>query len=220
MTDKLRALTEDPELRALMEQYYAEPAAGRGPFLQALNEKADALYPGWQDRIERSRREGVHLRAKVIQCVRNIGKREDLSKFDRSNARDAEVEFKAIFEKAAKSRFLTREDAFMLAEATQVLTAAAGLEPEELRSLNEKVRSDLARTGGTAPKREKSWIARAKKLAFEIHKKHPTLSNGRIAEKILEQRVKEPGDPGYRTLAKFVAALRANGTLPSEPSRI
>ena len=33
-TDKLRALTEDPELRALMEQYLAAAREDSGPILQ------------------------------------------------------------------------------------------------------------------------------------------------------------------------------------------
>lgn len=43
-TDKLRALTEDPELRALMEQYYAASAGEAEPILEAFARKAKALH--------------------------------------------------------------------------------------------------------------------------------------------------------------------------------
>jgi hypothetical protein len=40
-TDKLPALTEDSELRALMEQYYAASAGEAAPILEAFGRKAD-----------------------------------------------------------------------------------------------------------------------------------------------------------------------------------
>ena len=54
-TDKLRALTDDPELRALMEQYYAAKPSEREPygaFLEVFIAKADALYPDWRETLE------------------------------------------------------------------------------------------------------------------------------------------------------------------------
>ena len=109
VTDKLRALTDHPELRALMEQFYATPPFGHEPILEAINEKADALYPGWRETIDRAKREGAFLRNAAILCVKVVPQREDLSEFERSRAKDAEVEFKAIFEKALEQGFLDKE---------------------------------------------------------------------------------------------------------------
>ena len=71
--DKLRALTEDPELRTLMEKHYADGESEAS--LRAFIEKADAAFPDWQATIDRSRRDGDMLRATVIHCVKAVRKR-------------------------------------------------------------------------------------------------------------------------------------------------
>ena len=69
-TDKLRALTEDPELRALMEQYHAASAPGNERILKVFVEKADELHPDWRETIERGERDGVILRSRFIDTLK------------------------------------------------------------------------------------------------------------------------------------------------------
>lgn len=227
-TDKLRALTNDPELRALMEQYYAAPPSTREPILEAFNKKADALYPGWRETMERSRLDGVYLRAQVIGYVKRVRARDDLSEFERFTAKDAEVEFILILEKALKQGFLTKEDAFMLAESTQFLMAVAVLEPEKKESLRRQALIDMARKGGTTRKKEKPWASYARMLALKIPEKDRARSNSKIAgmlwdfwalEKPAEWTGKKPLRPSFETLADFVGKLRVDGTFPPQAAR-
>ena len=92
-TDKLRALTEDPELRALMEQYYAASPAESEPILEAFNEKADARHPDWRETIERSERDGVILRALFIHSLKEARARPDLTERDQLEIMELEAEF-------------------------------------------------------------------------------------------------------------------------------
>jgi hypothetical protein len=189
-TDKLRTLTEDPELRALMEQYLAAAREDSGPILEALNVKAEALYPGWQEIIERSHRDGVYLRAQVIGCVKRIRARSDLSDFERSHAEDAEAEFNMIFKRAQREGFLSKEDAFMLAESTQRLIEAAGLEPEDAW-LRRQALIDRMRETGKNPKKKKPWFWYARMLALKIPEKDRALPNSQVAGMLWDDWVKE-----------------------------
>jgi hypothetical protein len=159
-TDKLRTLTEDPELRALMEQYLAAAREDSGPILEALNVKAEARYPGWQEIIERSHRDGVYLRAHVIGCVKRIRARSDLSDFERSHAEDAEAEFNMIFKRAQRDGFLSKEDAFMLVESAQRLIEAAGLEPEDAERLRRQALIDRMRETGKIRRKKNLVLVR------------------------------------------------------------
>jgi hypothetical protein len=227
-TDKLRALTEDPELRALMEKYIAASPEDSGPILEALSAKAEALYPGWRETIERSRRDGVYLRAQVIGCVKRVRARSDLSDFERSKAKDAEAEFNMISKRAQQEGFLSKEDAFMLAESTQLLTTAAGLEPEEAERLRRQALIDRMRTIGKNPKKKKPWFWYARMLALKIPEKDRALPNSKIAGMLWDDWVKEkpaewkegkPARPSFDTLLDFVGEPRADGTFPPQPAR-
>jgi hypothetical protein len=227
-TDKLRALTEEPESRALIEQYLAAAPEDSGPILEALNAKAEALYPGWQETIERSRRDGVYLRAQVIGCAKRVRARTDLSDFERSNAEDAEAEFNLISKRAQKEGFLSKEDAFLLAESTQVLSAAAGLEPVEAERLRRQALIDRMRTIGKSPKKKKPWFWYARMLALKIPEKDRALPNSKIAGMLWDDWVKEkpaawkegkPARPSFDTLLDFIGELRADGTFPPQPAR-
>jgi hypothetical protein len=227
-TDKLRALTEEPEFQALKEQYLAAAPEDSGPILEALNAKAEALYPGWQETLERSRRAGVYLRAQVIGCVKRVQARTDLSDFERQNAEDAEAEFNMIFKRALKQGFLSKEDSFMLAESTQRLTEAAGLEPEDAERLRRQALIDRMRTIGKSPKKKKLWFWYARILALKMPEKNRSLSNSKIAgmlwddwakEKPAEWKEAKPPRPSFDTLEDFVGELRADQTFPSHPAR-
>jgi hypothetical protein len=189
-----------------------------------MNEKADALYPGWRETIDRSKRDGAFLRNAAILCVKAVRQREDLSEFERSRAKDAEAEFKAIFEKALEQGFLNKEDAFTLAEATQVLAAAAGLEPEELRKLNEKLRSQSGRPGGQASsaarrKKAEQWKAWVADNAPSMRCKHPTSGQEDLADKLITLALtKNVFVPDRSAVVKHLSALERTGQL-SERTR-
>ena len=97
-TDKLRAITEDPALRALMERYYAAPLGERDPILEAFAEKADELHPDWRGTVERAERDGVILRAMFIHTLKEARARPDLTEFEQSQIKNVEAEFVTIFE--------------------------------------------------------------------------------------------------------------------------
>ena len=118
-TDELRALTEEPELRALMEQYYAALPADRGPTLEAIKEKADALHPDWRETVERSRRDGVYLRALFIHALKEARVRPDLTEFEEFQIKDLEAEFLTIFDAFSVASPVVAERAFKLALAVQ-----------------------------------------------------------------------------------------------------
>jgi hypothetical protein len=226
--DKLRALTEDPELRALMEQYYAVPAAEREPILKAFDEKANALHPDWRETVKRSKLDGVMLRAMFIHTLKETLARPNLSEFEQLKVKDIEVEFVRFFDMFFRASPAVREGAFRLALAVQAMALAAGLEPGEKDTLRRQALIDMARKGGTTPRAEKPWMSYARMLALKIPEKDRTLSNSKIADKLweawaLEKPVEwvgeKPARPSYETLAKFVGKLRANGTYPSRPAR-
>lgn len=107
-TGKLRALTEAPELRAAYGAVFSRGARRQRTDPPALNVKAEALYPGWQEIIERSHHDGVYLRAQVICCAKRIRAHSDLSDFERSHAEVAEAEFNMIFKSAQREGFQIR----------------------------------------------------------------------------------------------------------------
>ena len=97
-TDKLRALTEDPELRALMEQYYAAPAPEQRPILKTFAEKADELHPDWRETLDRAERDGRILRALFIHTLKEARARPDLTEFEQFRIKELEIEFVTPFD--------------------------------------------------------------------------------------------------------------------------
>jgi hypothetical protein len=227
-TDKLRALTEDPELRALMEQFYAVPAAGREPIVKAFNEKADALHPDRREAVERSKLDGGMLRAMFIHTLKETLARPNLTEFEQLKVKDVEAEFITLFDTFLAAPPAVREGAFRLALAVQDMALAARLEPGEEDRLRRQALIDMARKGGTTAKKEKPWVAYAMMLALKIPEMDRTLSNSKIADKLwdwwaLEKPAewvgKKPARPSHDTLADFIGKLRPNGTFPPRPAR-
>jgi hypothetical protein len=218
-SDKLRALTEDPELRALMEQYYAAPAAEREPILKAFSEKADGLHPDWRETIERSERGGVILRALFIHALKDARARPDLTEFEQFQIKDLEAEFVMIFDTFSDAFPVVAERAFKLALAFQEMTLIARFAREEV--LKFKLRA-LVRGGKRGGKKSaelrrrenKPWARPATDLAIVICGELPQASDETVAVETVSRWKLESPPPTVRTLATFVSELRRAGTLP------
>jgi hypothetical protein len=218
-SDKLRALTEDPELRALMEEYYAATTADRGPILGAFAEKADELHPDWRDTIERSKRDGVMLRALFIHSLKEARARPDLTEFEQFKITDLEVEFVAIFDATSVDSTGVAERAFKLALAAQEMALIARSAPEEvlqfkLRALSEGGRKGGKKSGEVRRTENQPWVEHAIELAIGICADFPDASNEKVAIEILARWKLDTPPPGVRWLTKFVSDLRKAGTLP------
>jgi hypothetical protein len=223
--DKLRALTEDPELRALMGQYYAAPAAEREPILKAFSEKAHGLHPDWRETVERSRRDGVYLRALFIHTLKGARARADLTEFEQLQIKDLEAEFVTIFDTFSVASPMVAERAFKLALAVQEMALIARFRPEEV--LKFKLRAQVeggergGKKSGEARRREnKPWARPATDLAIVIYAELPDASDETIAVEIMSRwKLERPLHPGVRTLKRFVSELRKAGKLPKRAKR-
>ena len=218
-TDKLRALTEDPELRALMEQCDAALPAELGPILEAFNEKADALYPDWRETVERSRRDGVYLRAMFINTLKEARARPDLTEFQQFQIKDLEAEFVTLFDIFSAASPDVAEHAFKLALAVQEMALIARFAPEEvlkfkLRALVEGGERGGKKSGEARRRENQPWASHATDLAKVICDKLPRPSNEDVAVEIVSRWKLETPPPGVRTLAAFMSELRKSGILP------
>ena len=145
-TDKLRALTEDSELRALMEQYYAASAGEAEPILKAFAAKADELHPEWRETVERAERDGVILRALFIHALKEARARRDLTERDQIEIMELELEFVMRFEIFSVTAPLSvaAQGAIRLASVVQKMEMIArlGLEEAEKRKRRAMSESD------------------------------------------------------------------------------
>ena len=222
-TDKLRALTEDPELRALMEQYDAALPAELGPILEAFNEKADALYPDWRETVERSRRDGVYLCAVFIHTLKEARARPDLTEFEQFQIKDLEAEFVTLFDMFSAAPPDVAERAFKLALAVQEMALIARFRPEEvlkfkLRALVEGGQRGGKKSGEARRRENKPWARHATDLAQAICAEFPDASHETVALEIVGRWKLERPPPGVRTLEKFVSEFRKAGT-PSKRAK-
>jgi hypothetical protein len=219
-SDKLRALTDDPELRALMEQYYAASAAGREPILRAFNVKADGLHPDWRETVERSERGGVILRALFIHALKDARARPDLTEFEQFQITELEAEFVTIFDMFLAASPVVAERAFKLALAVQEMALIARFEREEvlkwkLRALVEGGKKGGKKSGEVRRRENKPWAPHATDLAIVICGELADPSDENVAMEIVSRwKLEEPLPPTVRWLAKFVSDLREAGTLP------
>ena len=223
-TDKLRALTEDPELRILMEQCDAALPAELGPILEAFNEKADALYPDWRETVERSRRNGVYLRAVFIHTLKEARARPDLTEFEQFQIKDLETEFVTLFDMFPAASPDVAEPAFKLALAVQEMALIARFGPEEVLKLKLRALVAGGRKGGknnrTRSRENKPWARHATDLAILICSKFPDASDEHVAVEIINGwKLETPLPPGVRTLKRFVSELRKAERLPMRAKR-
>ena len=221
-TDKLRALTEDPELRALMEQYYAASAGEAEPILEAFARKAKALHPDWRETIERSERDGVILRALFIHSLKEARARPDLTERDQLEIMELEAEFvmrSEIFSIAAPVSAVA-QGAIRLASVVQKVEMIARLGLEEAERRKRRAMSVGGQKGGkksgkTRSRENKPWAPHATELAQVIYSELPDPSDENIAVEIKTRwKLEDPFPPTVRTLERFMPELREAGKLP------
>jgi hypothetical protein len=220
-TDKLRALTEDPELRALMEQLYVASAGEAEPIVQAFAAKADELHPEWRETVECAERDGVILRALFIRALKEARARPDLTERDQLEIMELEAEFVMPFEIFSVTAPLSPAAgaAIRLASVVQKMEMIARLSLEETEKRKRRAMSERGREGGKnsgkARKENRPWVPHATELAQDFCAKHPDASNEQVAVEIVNGwRLETPLPPTVRTLEKFVSELREAGTLP------
>ncbi|HZZ24024.1 MAG TPA: hypothetical protein VFE60_16220 [Roseiarcus sp.] len=219
-TDKLRALTEDQELRALMEQYYAASAGEAEPILEAFGKKAKAVHPDWRETIEGSERDGRILRALFVHTLKEAQARPDLTEFERFKIKELETEFVALFDAFLAVSPAVREAAFRLASTTQEMEMIARLGLEEAEKRKRRALSEGGHRGGKASgkvrsRENKPWAGHAAELAQVICAELPDASNEKVAVEVVSGwKLETPLPPTARTLEKFVSELRKAGTLP------
>jgi hypothetical protein len=184
-TDKLRALTEDPELRARTEQYFAAKPSGREPydaFLEAFIAKAAALYPGWRDIWEAAESDGRIVRALAIHCVLRIRARSDLDELERFEAKTAETDFVTSFSEVTRSP--SASAAFRMMLAFYELMRIAKLDPEEMDELRRQAVRDNSLKAANTQKKERPRTAHANALMSEIAKENPSFTDAEIVDEI------------------------------------
>jgi hypothetical protein len=218
-TDKLRALTEDPELHALMEQYRAAPAPGNERILKVFADEADELHPDWRETIESAERDGVILRSLFIDTLKEARARPDLTEFELSRVNELEAEVATIFGMFTTLPPVLVEFAVKLALAVQEAALLTGFAPEEvlkfkLRALVEGGERGGKNSGKARRRENKPWVPHASDLAKVICDKLPKASNEDVAVEIVSRWKLETPPPGVRTLAAFVSELRKAGILP------
>jgi hypothetical protein len=213
--DKLRALTDDPELRALMEQYYAVKPSEREPygaFLEVFIAKTDALYPHWRETLEAAGSDGHIVRELAIHCVLRIRARSDLDELARFEAKTAETDFVSSFDEVTESP--SASAAFRMTLAFHELMRIAKLDPDEMAEIARQARKDIAAHAGSAPKTEKDWVQPVLNAARRLFKHDPFMKSQAAAETIKDRM----GDdcPHVRWVAQLIRDKRDGKTLPKE----
>jgi DNA-binding Lrp family transcriptional regulator len=209
-TDKLRALTEDPELRALMEQIHAAPPEKRGQLYQAFNEKADALYPDWRETLKAAGSDGRIVRAIAIHCVLRIRARSDLDELERFAAKTAEADFVSSFDEVTGSP--NASAAFRMTLAFHELMRIAKLDPDEMAEIARQLRKDIAAHAGSQPKTEKDWVQPVLNAARRLFKHDPFMKSQPAANTIKETMGENC--PDVRWVAQLIRNKRDGNTLP------
>ena len=212
-TDNLRALTDDPELRALMEQYYAVKPSEREPygaFLEVFIAKTDALYPHWRETLEVAGNDGRIVRALAIHCVLRIRARSDLDELERFEAKSAEADFVSSFDEVTKSP--SAAAAFRMTLAFHELMRIAKLDPDEMAKIARQLRRDIAAHAGSERKTEKDWVQPVLNAARRLFKHDPFMRSQPAANTIKESM----GDncPDVRWVAQLIRNKRDGKTLP------
>jgi hypothetical protein len=220
-TDKLRALTEDPELRALMQQYYAASPGEAEPILKAIAEKADSRHPGWRVTIHRSKRDGIYLRAFFIHSLKEARARSDLTEAQRLKIMELEAEFvmhSDIFSATAPISAVA-QGAIRLASAAQEMEMIARLGLEEAEKRKRRAMSEGGKKGGEKSgkvrRENRPWAPHATELARVIYSEPSDPSDEEVAVEIKTRwKLEHVRPPGVRTLMRFIGELRQAGKLP------
>ena len=161
--DQLRALLDDPKLRALMERCYAaRTPVDRQAALAVFVETADELYPDWWRTEAEAEDDGRIPRAVTIHLVKRIRERVargELDEFERFEAREAEAKYVVSFDEVMASS--NPAAAFRMQMAFWELMRLAKFDPEEMAEIMRQARRDMASKGGSTEKTEKDWVAQA-----------------------------------------------------------
>lgn len=212
MTEKLRALTESPELQAFMERFEAAPPHERKAALAAFVEKAHALHPDWRETEEAARNDGRIVRALAIHCVLAIRARSDLDEIERFEAKTAEVDFITGFDQIAASP--TAPAAFQMMLAFYELIRLAGLDPDEMKELRRQAKSAHGRPGGDASaetrrKKAERWQTWVTAQEPAMRGKHPKFSQEALADKLIDLALIEKVPvPDRSAVVKLLSALK------------
>jgi hypothetical protein len=212
--DQLRALLDDPKLRALMERCYAaRTPVDRQAALAVFVETADELYPDWRITEAEAEDDGRIPRAVTIHLVKRIRERVargELDEFERFEAREAEAKYVVSFNKVMAPR--NAAAAFRMQMAFWELMRLAKLDQEEMAEITRQARRDMAATGGSADRTEKDWVQRVLNAARRLFKEDPSMRSGTAARKIKERM---GGLPDVRWVAQKIRDNRgADKTLP------
>jgi hypothetical protein len=212
-TDKLRELTEHPELRAVVEHYFAAKPSEREPygaFLEVYITKAAALYPDWREIWEAAGRDGRIGRALAIHFVLRIRARSDLDELERFEARTAEADFVTCFDEITGSP--SASAAFRMTLAFYELMRIAKLDPDEMAEIERQVRQDIAAHAGSAPKTEKDWVQPVLNAARRLFK-HDSFMKSQTDAGIIKETMGEDC-PDVRWVAQLIRNKRDGKTLP------
>jgi hypothetical protein len=220
-TDKLRALTEDPELGALMEQYEAASAVEGEPILKNFVETADVRHPGWRETFERAERDGVILRALFIHSLKEARARKDLTEREQLEIMELEAEFlmhSEIFSLTAPVS-VAAQGGIRLASVVQKMEMIARLGLEEAEKRKRRAMSKGGRKGGKESgktrKENRPRVPHATELAPAIFTELSEASDEKVALEIRDRwKLEHPPAPSVRTLVRFFNELREAGTLP------
>lgn len=212
-TDKLRELTEHPELRAVVEHYHAVKPKEREPYgasLEAFIPKAAALSPDWRDIWEAAVRDGRIVRALAKHFVARIRARSDLDEFERFEAKTAEADFVSSFDEVAESP--SASAAFRMTFAFHELMRIAKLDPDEMAEIARQLRKDIAAHAGSQPKTEKDWVLPVLNAARRLFKNDPFMRSQPAADTIKETMGENC--PDVRWVAQLIRNKRDGKTLP------
>jgi hypothetical protein len=203
-TDKLRELTEHPELRAVVEHYFAAKPSERDIT------KADALYPDWREIWEAAGRDGRIVRALAMHCVLRIRARSDLDELEQFEARTAEADFVTCFDEITVSP--SASAAFRMTLAFYELMRIAKLDPDEMAEIERQVRQAIAAHAGSAPKTEKDWVQPVLNAARRLFKHDPFMKSQPAANTIKETMGENC--PDVRWVAQLIRNKRDGKILP------
>jgi hypothetical protein len=226
--DKLGALTNEPQMRALMDKYDAASPDERErlhpDLIRAIREK----FPGFVEEYELAFRNGNYLKAMFDQCMERVLARPDLSAGRKTNAQEDADAFVFVFTELQREDLGPKEMkelAYELSTRALFTGLRAGLSPEEVEKI--ELHAEIGRkvvsggkTGGTnsgktRSRENKPWAPHATELAQVIYAELPGASDEDFAVEIKTRwKLEEVSPPTVRTLATFVSELREGGKLP------
>ena len=211
--DKLRALSDDPELRALVERHFEPKPSEREPhktFLEAFIAKANALYPDWREIWKTAENDGRIVRALAMHCVLRTRARSDLDELERFEAKTAETDFVSSSDEVTESP--SASAAFRMTVAFHQLMRIAKLDPDEMAEIARQARRDNSSNAGSEQKTQRAWVSPALRAAWRLFRQNPSMSSQSAAETIKETMGENC--PDVRWVAQLIRDKRDGKALP------